>query len=64
MQLSGGGGGSVVHIHLDARGTDGAAVARIEGAMEALTRNFDGLVIGAVSDAKARGGSFGNLMRS
>ena len=55
---SGGGGSGDAHFHIDARGADMGAVARMEIALRELHRTFDQRAVAAVAGQRSRGGSF------
>ena len=53
-----GGGGGDAHFHIDARGADMGAVARMEQALRDFHRTFDQRAVAAVSSQRKRGGTF------
>ena len=55
---SSGGGGGDTHFHIDARGADMGAVARMELALREFHRNFDTRAVAAVAGQRKRAGTF------
>ena len=55
---SGGGGGGDTHFHIDARGADMGAVARMEIALREFHRTFEQRAVAAVAGQRSRGGTF------
>ena len=55
---SGGGRGGDTHFHIDARGADMGAVARMEIAIRELHRTFEQRAVAAVAGQRKRGGTF------
>jgi hypothetical protein len=54
---------STANFHIDARGADMAAVARIEFALTQLHANFDQRAVAAVGGQRKRGGAFATTFR-